>query len=71
MVKFKPFKAKSFAPPTKKKADGTEGSVSGEDDSDGKKSKQNEHLEAYEVYYTKHLHQKVKTWEEGLFVYNN
>ena len=63
---FKPFKAPAkFAPPTKVK-DGTEGSVS-DDDS----TKKDEHLEAYEVMYSKHINQKVKTWEEGLFVYNN
>ena len=27
-------------------------------------------MEEYEVYFTKHLHQKTKTWEEGVLVYN-
>ena len=62
MGKFKPFKAKSFAPPTKTSSD-----------SDGEAKNKipvNKDLEVYEVMYTKHLHQKVKSWEEGWFTYN-
>ena len=66
--KFKPFGTKKFVAPVVKKDD-TEGSISGEDE--GKKSiKINEDLETYEVMYTKHINQKIKSWEEGLFVYN-
>ena len=29
-----------------------------------------EEMEIYEVMYTKHINQKIKSWEEGLFEYN-
>ena len=65
---FKPFKAPSkFNCPTKKKESSEEDNSCNEDDSP---SKRNEHLEQYEVMYTKHINQKIKTWEEGVFVYN-
>ena len=63
---FKPFKAPAkFAPPTKKN-EATEESNSG----DERQAPKNDHLETYEVYYSKHINQKIKTWEEGLFTYN-
>ena len=68
MGKFKPFRAKKeFKPPTKKTSpEGTEDSTS---DAEGN-NKKNEHIEAFEVNYTKHLYQNLKTWEEGYFEYN-
>lgn len=66
---FKPFKAPTkFACPTKSKPakDSSESNVSG----DESPTKRDDHLETYEVYYTKHINQKIKTWEEGLFTYN-
>ena len=68
MSKFKPFKAKAFAAPTKKKEDGSSDCIT--DDEEAKRIKQMKDLETYEVMYTKHVNQKLKTWEEGLFVYN-
>ena len=62
-AKFKPFAAKKYVPPAQKK-ESTQGS------SESEKPKGNPDLETFEVYYTKHLHQKIKTWEEGLFCYN-
>ena len=66
-MKFKPFKAKQFAPPTQKK-ESTEESASDLDAT--YKQKMEQDIETYEVYYTKHINQKIKTWEEGLFTYN-
>ena len=56
---------KKFVAPVAKPKDGTDGSVSDE----GKTSaaKKFEDLEVYEVMYTKHVNQNLKTWEEGIF----
>ena len=66
-MKFKPFKApKKFVAPKAK--EGTE-----DGSSDGAKTsaqKKMEDKEVYEVMYTKHINQKIKSWEEGLFLYD-
>ena len=66
---FKPFKAPAggYKAPVKENSPaGTDESIS---DNESAKKK-NEHIEAYEVMYTKHINQKIKSWEEGLFQYN-
>ena len=72
-IKFKPFKAKAYVPPIKKK-DATDESVSdcGSEKTSAEKAamKRDQDLEIFEVMYTKHVNQKLKTWEEGIFQYN-
>ena len=68
-MKFKPFKAPGkFSAPVKAKEPGSSESIT--DDEEAKRIKANKDLETYEVMYTKHVNQKLKTWEEGLFTYN-
>jgi len=55
------------APKTAAK-DATDGSNSQEKTTP---KKGNPDLDSYEVFYSKHINQKIKTWEEGLFTYNN
>ena len=57
--KFKPFATKYKAPEVKEKDEEAEAMAKQDD------------IDTFEVYYTKHLHQRVKTWEEGVLTYNN